>query len=291
MSFLASAPVVRAQDPEQYLRDQYQGKALILRGFYSANRLRYNDVGSPDNSATGDWTEDGLVLVHDIHFSNDRLTIQTTRLVADFIGGQFELRPERQGKFKTKPAVLKIEADFPQHNPSPEQIEALMSRIFLTSHDHLVDLVPDYWRPCIRGGLTGQQKSCLFSPQISAIPGLAIAEKPAVAGDPSGGSLPGGSKRAVFHIGNGVSPPRTIRATEPEFTESARLSKFGGTVVLGLIVDREGVATNIRILNPLGSGLDAKAVQAVKTWEFKPATKDAEPVAAEIAVEVDFHIY
>jgi Gram-negative bacterial TonB protein C-terminal len=34
-----------------------------------------------------------------------------------------------------------------------------------------------------------------------------------------------------------------------------------------------------------------KAVQAVETWRFKPAEKERQPVAAQIAVEVDFHLY
>ena len=60
---------------------------------------------------------------------------------------------------------------------------------------------------------------------------------------------------------------------------------------MGLIVDKEGHPHNIHILSPLGAGLDAKAVQAVATWKFQPAEKDGEPVAVQIAVEVDFHLY
>jgi TPR repeat protein len=38
-------------------------------------------------------------------------------------------------------------------------------------------------------------------------------------------------------------------------------------------------------------GLDEKAVEAVRSWRFSPALKDGKPVAVEIAVEVDFHLY
>jgi protein TonB len=58
-----------------------------------------------------------------------------------------------------------------------------------------------------------------------------------------------------------------------------------------LIVDEEGVPKNIQISSPLGAGLDARAVQAVKTWIFEPAQKDGQPVAVKIAVEVAFHLY
>jgi protein TonB len=55
-----------------------------------------------------------------------------------------------------------------------------------------------------------------------------------------------------------------------------------------VIVTAEGKPTKIRILDPLGAGLDAKAVHAVETWNFKPATKDGQPVSFEIAVQVEF---
>jgi len=44
------------------------------------------------------------------------------------------------------------------------------------------------------------------------------------------------------------------------------------------------------VINPIGMGLDEKAVEAVRTWKFQPALKDGKPVAVEIAVEVDFHL-
>jgi outer membrane biosynthesis protein TonB len=38
-------------------------------------------------------------------------------------------------------------------------------------------------------------------------------------------------------------------------------------------------------------GLDEKAVEVAKKYRFDPAMKDGHPVAVEIAVEVDFHLY
>ena len=53
----------------------------------------------------------------------------------------------------------------------------------------------------------------------------------------------------------------------------------------------DGSTTNIRVIRPLGLGLDEKAIEAVKNWKFEPAMKDGHPVRVEIAVEVDFHLY
>jgi len=95
----------------------------------------------------------------------------------------------------------------------------------------------------------------------------------------------------TFHIGRGVTPPRVIFQTDPEFSEEARKAKYQGNCVLGLLVDANGRPTNIRVLNALGMGLDEKAIESVKNWKFEPGKKDGHDVAVEIAVEVDFHLY
>jgi periplasmic protein TonB len=100
-----------------------------------------------------------------------------------------------------------------------------------------------------------------------------------------------GAGGGVFRIGKGVTPPRVIYQTDPEFSEEARKAKYQGTCVLGLIVDANGRPTAIRVINALGMGLDEKAIESVKNWKFEPGKKDGHDVSVEIAVEVDFHLY
>jgi protein TonB len=38
-------------------------------------------------------------------------------------------------------------------------------------------------------------------------------------------------------------------------------------------------------------GLDEKAIEAVKQYRFRPATKNGRPVAVYVAVVVDFRLY
>jgi protein TonB len=95
----------------------------------------------------------------------------------------------------------------------------------------------------------------------------------------------------VFRPGRGVTPPRPTFSPDPEFSEEARKAKYQGTCTLMLVVTADGRPTNIRVANSLGMGLDEKAIETVKTWRFEPGQKDGHPVAVEIAVEVDFHLY
>jgi TonB family protein len=47
----------------------------------------------------------------------------------------------------------------------------------------------------------------------------------------------------------------------------------------------------MKVVRPLGMGLDQKALDAVKQWKFEPAMKDGKPVAVQINVEVNFRLY
>ena len=61
--------------------------------------------------------------------------------------------------------------------------------------------------------------------------------------------------------------------------------------MLSAIVEPDGSTSHIRVIKRVGHGLDEKAIEAVKTWKFKPASLYGKPVAARIAIEVKFHLY
>jgi protein TonB len=106
-------------------------------------------------------------------------------------------------------------------------------------------------------------------------------------GPGTGGNYGGGLEK----IGGGVSTPVPIYTVEPEFSEEARKAKFMGVVLVNLIVDANGRPQNVHTLRGVGMGLDEKAVEAVKQYKFKPATKNGKPVAVELNVEVNFQIF
>lgn len=286
LTLLATPAHAQAAELEKHLRDEYRGKTLVLRGFYSGDRLRFDSSGALSAGAnSGDWTSDGFVQVKDIHVSHQGLTIKANRLLVIRLDGkefQFlkESKPERH--------ELQIEADL--DNLSPAQADAAMSRIFLTAHDDLATLVSDYWKPCVRAAALGKDTNLSFSPEFLTIPGVAASEASIAA--PAGSSedqLVDCSDRRVRLRKGGY--PKVIYSPSPEFSDRARRAKFQGVVVLKLVVNEKGLPENIHIIKPLGLGLDEKALRCVEKWRFKPAEKDGQPVPMEIAVEVDFHLY
>ena len=94
----------------------------------------------------------------------------------------------------------------------------------------------------------------------------------------------------AYKPGGGVSAPSVLRKVEPEYSEEARQAKFQGTVILSVVVDERGNARDIRVLQPLGLGLDQKAVEAVEKWKFRAGMKDGRPVAVQAIIEVNFRL-
>jgi periplasmic protein TonB len=84
--------------------------------------------------------------------------------------------------------------------------------------------------------------------------------------------------------------PRVVYHPEPEFSEEARKAKLQGVVVLEIQVDAAGHARIIRVSQPLGLGLDEKAVEAVERWRFRPATRNGRPVPANATIYVNFRL-
>jgi protein TonB len=109
-------------------------------------------------------------------------------------------------------------------------------------------------------------------------------------GDGLGAGTGGNYGGGVFKVGGGVSQPQVLFAPDPTFTEEARQAKVAGKVVVYLQVNPEGRPMHVKVLRGLGMGLDEKAVEAVRQYKFKPATKDGHPVTVEMNVEVNFQI-
>ena len=63
------------------------------------------------------------------------------------------------------------------------------------------------------------------------------------------------------------------------------------TCLLWLVVGTDGKTHYVRKVRSLGLGLDEKSIDAVSTCQFEPATRNGQPVAVQINVEVSFRLY
>jgi len=153
---------------------------------------------------------------------------------------------------------------------------------------------PDLSLPRMRE--IGDPLSVLAAPSNGAGVGGGIGGKAGggVGGDGGPGRGPGsggGCCGNVYSPGDGISIPRAIYSPEPEFSEEARRSKYQGEVTLLATIGADGRTRDLLVVRSLGMGLDEKAVEAVRTWRFEPGMKDGRPVAVQMNIIVNFHLF
>ena len=103
-------------------------------------------------------------------------------------------------------------------------------------------------------------------------------------GDGEGGGTGGGPYRP----GSGIEPPRLLREVKAEYTEDARRRGVTGDVLLEIVVRRDGGVGEVHVLQGLGSGLNEKAIAAVRQWRFDAARRKGVPVDVLVEVAVEF---
>lgn len=60
-----------------------------------------------------------------------------------------------------------------------------------------------------------------------------------------------------------------------------------GDVVVDVTIDPTGKVADLAVLHTLGYGLESSVIGTLKTWTFRPATKDGNPIAS--VQELHFH--
>jgi len=100
--------------------------------------------------------------------------------------------------------------------------------------------------------------------------------------------LTAAAQSPVYQPGLDVTAPFVVAKAPPAYTEEARLAKLEGAVLLSLVVGADGQPRDIQVARPLGLGLDEKAVENVRAWQFKPGVRNGKPVAVLVKVEVFF---
>jgi protein TonB len=102
----------------------------------------------------------------------------------------------------------------------------------------------------------------------------------------------GGTGDGPYQVGNGVLPPREKRRVDPQYSADAMKAKVQGTVLLAVVVQPDGRVGDIRVLRSLDQsfGLDTKAIEAARKWEFYPGTRLGKPVPVLVHIELVFNL-
>ena len=200
-------------------------------------------------------------------------------------GGKHELTPPSRGELPRAADKQLVPPDpEPPKNPAPElivestivapQIAQLRSLNLLNLGDPNGVVGPPSSGPGDGGGIGNGHGR-----------GVGSGDGPG-AFDGKDGGIGGGD----YHIGGGVAAPTLVYRVDPEYSEEARKAKFQGVVVLEAIIRRDGLVDVVNLVRRLGLGLDESAIEAVKKWRFRPATKNGTPVQVPLRIEVSFNL-
>lgn len=109
------------------------------------------------------------------------------------------------------------------------------------------------------------------------------------------GTGPGGSgddEGPFAQDAPGLAPPILVPGTRalPKYPELARRAGLQGTVILLVVVEKDGTVGEIEVVKSPDQrwGFDLTAIDAVKRWRNQPALMNGSPVAAYIQVMVEF---
>jgi protein TonB len=91
---------------------------------------------------------------------------------------------------------------------------------------------------------------------------------------------------------SGVIAPLAERKTALPYPPLAQRQGVEGTVELSVLVDETGKVADAKVVSgpPQRVGLTEAAIETVKRWKFRPATKNGVPVKVWLPVKVDFKL-
>jgi protein TonB len=89
------------------------------------------------------------------------------------------------------------------------------------------------------------------------------------------------------NISAGVAVGMLLQKTTPLYPPIAKAARVSGTVVLQATISKTGLIENLRVISGPAM-LQQAALDAVKTWRYRPYLLNNEPVEVETTVNVIF---
>jgi TonB family protein len=249
---------------------------VVLRNYYTDTSLTFDGDGKLISGGTpGFGPTDGRFYVEHAEITDDRLVLVGERpaLFWDLAAREFRLTDigRRSEVFINLPSGKAIE----------EVVPPLLTQVFLKQSELQQIKCSDSDRK-VEGSVAVTKRKASKRTVTNLPDAQSLSEVQMLC-------FPAGER--AYLVFRGVRAPKAISAPDPHYPEAARKEKRQGTVVLALIVDESGRPSTIIVTRPLGYGFDEKALDSVRTWTFKPATFQNQPVSVGINVEVNFRLY
>lgn len=262
------APAVTGLDVQGDLkkeaRQRYEGKLLLLSVPSRFDFIHFDAQGHPTREATGEpWTTCGLVRAKKIDMRDRQMTINGQRVIV-----ALERKPSGEILI---PVIIdrdvQVTIELPPTIHNPAELNRFLAQVF--SADGLQQKVANAWH--------------------AEVDLKALEE---------GGRLPAGGRvglleneRAVYAWESGaVTKPKAFYKPAPNYGASALFKRVSGTIRVRVIVNEKGFPEILEVIQHLREGLDARVLSAVSQWRFQPGSRDGQPAASMVTVEIKFHL-
>ncbi len=91
--------------------------------------------------------------------------------------------------------------------------------------------------------------------------------------------------------GDQTTRPVILASSKPLYPRVAREAGWEGTVIVRTLIDQEGIPTQTEVRKSSGHPpLDQSAIEAIKTWTFRPARDGNIPIAKWVDIPVKFDL-
>jgi TonB family protein len=126
--------------------------------------------------------------------------------------------------------------------------------------------------------------------QIDAVPGTGKIANPLKPVNLLPNTIIAIDPNLLARVGGPVSAP-SCKATEPNYSNEARMAAYSGTVVLDAAVWNDGSVRVMGVSHPIGFGLDQQAMAVLDRWKCTPSMRDGLPVNVQLKIQINFHLY
>lgn len=295
LATVISSPLLAlpGDDLKNAINDQLKDKMLILLHPLGGDSLHFDMDGKLiKGGSPGPWTIYGAIHVEKVQLKPDQLRLYGQRIFFSFTSSRPEPRVFALLKNRRYPPYqpnVEVNIKLDQPVSSFDQVQAILSKVFALNKQDFLNSVPEFWHSYIADHLDFDlaKGTLLYTEKNSSNKGDSQDAKTKTVST-NAGKQP---DQAVFRVGSGVTAPKAKWTPEPSFSEAARYESYKGVVVLSVVVDKDGNVTDVKIVRPLGVGLDDEAANGVKTWRFSPGAHDGQPVPVAMNIEVSFNLY
>jgi periplasmic protein TonB len=127
----------------------------------------------------------------------------------------------------------------------------------------------------------------LPTPKITPAPVVEAAKTPSPNASSPASAVPDSSSGSDSWGSGSIQIALTTYSPSPAPDLSVLPHGVQGDVVVDVTIDPSGKVADLAVLHTLGYGIETSVIGTLKTWTFRPATKDGNPISS--VQELHFH--